>query len=339
VVVLLQLKVVALAVLLLSALSGVATAGVIFVSEDVADFGNFNQRAFPSACQNNPTVACGPTAVLNSFVYLQKTYPQIYGNRLIANTPNGPSNTLNALSRLMGCCAGTSPQNLLAGKMDYIDGNRAKKVTGVAPGTTTFASQFLRYNALGTMPTQQGTIPTMNFLLDQLGEMEDVEALIGFFRVTTTIVRGMQVTNYIYSGAHYVTVTGASFNSVNNNMQFGPGDTPNCISFIDPFGRNTTTTSGAIATCANLNNFMLPATVSNPITGNFLQIGNYFGAVGTSPVSSGLTDENTRTLILGLFAESPVRPRNVPEPASLFLLASSVTGLFMLRRRRMTDDT
>jgi hypothetical protein len=304
-------------------------AGIISVSETVGDFGTYNQRAFPTACRNNPTFACGPAAVLNSFVYLQKTYPMIYGNMLVANTPSGPRNTINALSTLMGCCMGTSPQNLLAGKMDYIDGNRAKKITGVAPGTTTFASQFLRYNPQG-MPTQQGTVPRMNFLLNQLGQMEDVEALIGFFKTSTVVVMGRRVTNYTYVGGHYVTVTGASYDDVNNDMRFDDGDTPNCISFIDPYGRDTRRTDGAIVSCASLANFMLPRTPSNPIMGDFLDITNYFGSVGTIPVSSGLTDNNTRTLLLGLFAESPVRRRNITEPAPLSLLISAIAGMIVI---------
>ena len=269
--------------------------------------------------------------MLNSFIYLQKTYPAISGNRLVAATPNGPTNTLNALSRLMGC-AGTTPQNLLAGKIDYIDGNRAKRVTGVAPGTTTFTSQFLQYNALGTAPTQIGTIPNMDFLLDQLGAMEGVEALIGFLRISTMFVNGRQVTNYTYSGAHYITVTSASYDDVNNDMRFDDGDKPECIGFIDPYGMTTRMTGGAIVTCAGLSNFTLPRTPSNPITGNFLEIPHYFGAVGTGPISGGLTDENTRTLILGLFSESPGRRQNVPEPASLLLLVSAIAGLVTLRR-------
>ncbi len=47
-------------------------------------------------------------------------------------------------------------------------------------------------------------------------------------------------TDYLRTGGHWVTVTGAAFNDNNNNMKFDAGDSLASISFIDPVGKDAT---------------------------------------------------------------------------------------------------
>jgi hypothetical protein len=310
---------------------GAARATIIFEPmTPLGAYGTYNQRAFPSACTNNPMKACGPVSVLNSFIFLQNTYPQIYGNRLVPMGRNQPAATLNTLSALMGCCNGTTPENLLAGKRAYIDG--AGAVRGVAPGTTRYDSQFLAtgipFIGATPQPTQRGTIPTMNFLLGQLHDGEDVEALISFYSKRTV----GNMTFYNYVGAHYLTVTGASYDDINNNLRFDAGDMPNCISFVDPYGRDARAQSGAIVSCASLAAMALPGGQQSVLNGDLLSITNYYGSVGTSPAN--INDQNTLTVITGLIAESPILP--APEPASLALFAGALAALGLVQRARKT---
>src|SRR5688572_14959976 len=51
-------------------------------SENAADFGHLRQADL-DGCGNLANEGCGPSAAVNSFLFLQKTYPDVYGGKLI----------------------------------------------------------------------------------------------------------------------------------------------------------------------------------------------------------------------------------------------------------------
>lgn len=189
-------------------LSSTALASTMAI--DQALYGHLDQGLVPGCTSeaglNN---ACGPTSVVNSFVYLQNRYPGIYGTLLTGGTTQqNLINTGENLACYMSCNSntGTAIGDFITGKMDYIN--------AVAPGTTTFAFQnfFDPVNSI---------LPTFNFLFNELSHGEDIELLIGWY------VFNAQSNQLERRGGHYVTLTGIS--SANND---GTGT----INFVDPSG-------------------------------------------------------------------------------------------------------
>src|SRR5262245_35686701 len=73
-----------LALIAVVLLAGPALAAPISYDVDLNSdnqFGTLKQTDV-TGCENNPTgtLACGPTAAVNSFVFLENVYPTIYGN-------------------------------------------------------------------------------------------------------------------------------------------------------------------------------------------------------------------------------------------------------------------
>ncbi|MEJ0018867.1 MAG: PEP-CTERM sorting domain-containing protein [Acetobacteraceae bacterium] len=271
-----------------------AQAGSVLVGQDSSTgYGMLNQRAISGACDDGE-MACGPTATVNSFIYLQNRYPLVYGTRLVPDMAH-PEDTVTQLAPMMGCVcgSGTTLSGLLAGKTAYIQGgNDALGVpqTGVAPGTTTFESQ-----------EDPGSIA---WLVEQLAKGQDVEMLYGHYtKDGATFTR---------NGGHWVTVTGVTYNDNNNNNNFDGGDTPANVSFIDPYGNDNTTLNGAIF---RQNVAMAAGLVNAGGFGNLLNL-------------SGLGGGDDYKLIDGWVAESPI-----PEPATLVLLVLGLAALSTLRRR------
>ncbi len=299
-----------------------AFAVLVTVSENPADFGHLNQRAI-GVCNGDPTDlskdrsnGCGPVAAVNSFVFLQKTYPGIYDNKLVANTPNGPRDAAAALATDMecNCDLGTASRKFLAGKAAYI--NRE------APNTTRIEFQ----NVFST----PSVTPTLAFLVDQLKAKQDVELLFGYY---TKNADG----TFTQTGAHYVTLTSASFNDMNGNGRVDPGDTPDSIAIIDQWGVDTTTINGALELPATVTTMMANiGTVASPNTRNFLYLTNYFGnANELNGNSNGIYRDaasggNTYVFVQMAAAESPI-----PEPSSLAVLAISLglLGVCVMRCR------
>jgi hypothetical protein len=158
--------------------------------EPVGDFGNLAQGA--TRC---PNVNCGATALVNSFVFLQKRYPRVYGNRLIGNRGMNPTSAeLVTAADNLSCAflgnrqppniaVGTPIGDFILGKMDYFDNN--------APNTTMFEAQisetwgnaivvFHKGPPVNNKPAcvQDNTRPTAQFLYDQLDAGEDVEIVV-----------------------------------------------------------------------------------------------------------------------------------------------------------------
>ena len=218
-----------LAVLGLS--QGRAWAEFLYVSYQPELLGNLMQN-------NNST--CGPVAVTNSLVYLQRLYSSIYKDTLVPSKdplfPTVPEEqaVATALAAFMGTNAvGTTWDQLYLGKKTYISGGRGTK--GVAPGTTSY-----KVVARKDWPSQDGpkpkdvqdnTYPTAQFIYDQLRSRRDIELL---------------VTNDTDSTAHWVTVTGIRFDTEKGTGKIyyvdpltgGPGETR--IEFHSDIGDLTT---------------------------------------------------------------------------------------------------
>ena len=272
---------------------GVARADVYDIQKQVALYGNLNQNLIPPP--NLGASACGPTAAVNSYVYLEQKYPAVYGRLLVPdNNPNnglydqaelvavgtalaGP-NYMNTQAVAPGANSGTWDDMFIYGKYQYIEDN--------APGTTVYAAQLSSTwdgpgRPVGQDPpiakpdwVQDNTIPTWQFLYDELVACEDVEILI-----TDS------------DWGHYLTLTGFHWNDVNNNLTIDANE--GTIDYIDP-------ATGAFAG-------------PSPMFQNVLD-GQIFVSYGLFPNAQ---------LVMAV-SESPI-----PEPAGLALL-----GLALLRVRR-----
>jgi hypothetical protein len=175
---------------------------------DPTKFGHVSQNATAlmgvCAAANGLNYACGPVAAVNSFVFLQNTYPDIYDNSLTNGNNVGTVMSL-AMPNFMNCVAcngGTTIANFISGKKKWIEQQ--------VPGKTAYSDM---------------QNPTPAYILGQLkafnGKGEDVELLIGFYDKTT----GMRV------GGHYVTDYGIA---TGNSMD---------LWFVDPNGGMGTNTA------------------------------------------------------------------------------------------------
>jgi hypothetical protein len=170
-----------------------------------AAFGNLNQHDVPG-CGD---FACGPTAAVNSFVFLQNKYPSIYDTSLVphiaGNTPyQDEVAAAQALQspNYMNCtaCNGGTLLN------DFINGKR-KWIEDHVPGKTVYKD------------SAQSNWP---FLYNELNAMEDVELLVGFYDANGNRI-----------GGHYVTLS--SFHWVDQNMDgIINGNETATIDFVDP---------------------------------------------------------------------------------------------------------
>lgn len=190
---------------LVGSLSVASSVFALSIHLDQADFGHLNQ-AEVSGCTDDDTGinnACGPTAALNSLVFLETRYPTIYDHNLVPHIDNNTAlqdqvAAAETLACLMSCNStdGTEIHDFIRGKHDYIEGQ--------VPGMTIYRDR---------------PDPNFNFLFRELSDGEDVELLFGFYRLNPDTGRLDRV------GGHYVTLTG--IDSPTNN---GTGS----IDFIDP---------------------------------------------------------------------------------------------------------
>jgi len=162
-------------------------------------YNSYIQPGATMPLQNTAGGVCAATALMNSFVYLQNSYPSVYGPGL--TTGSNPENTLaEARDELCGVIGPANNQNIWQGKLDWFN--------MFAPGHTVFAGMTV--DNVSTWADKQFltglTAPTVAFLMSQIAAGEDVE--IG-------ITGGTE---------HELTLTG---------IQVGPGGAIS-ISYIDP---------------------------------------------------------------------------------------------------------
>jgi hypothetical protein len=171
-------------------------------------FGNLKQTDVPGCGMG--LFACGPTAAVNSFAFLQRKFPNIYDHKLIPDTDMQGDidyqEMVDAALALGGddymmcaeCTGGTFIDKFISGKRKWIQER--------APGSTIFKDQ---------------QNPQWQFLFGELWDMEDVELLVGFYDDA-----GARL------GGHYVTLT--RFWWEDTNMDDRINETGAMIGFVDP---------------------------------------------------------------------------------------------------------
>jgi hypothetical protein len=206
-------------ILALCAPPSAASAKQVKSMEDATLFGTLDQAA-----TNCPNVNCGPTAAVNSFVYLQNAFPKIYKTPLVP-TVNGKTPSAaeqKAVANKLGtdymknCCGtsmdGTNIGDFILGKMDYIEA-QDKSVTIYAAQIPGMWANVIPKHLDAPKPAyvQQNTIPTLSFIAAQLGAKEDVEILLDNDK----------------GQLHYLTLTGLDYNDATNMGTFN---------YVDPLG-------------------------------------------------------------------------------------------------------
>lgn len=203
-------------------------------------YGNLDQDDIPNGGQ----YMCGPTAAINSFVYLQNKYPGTYNSSLIGDADgDGQSNTYQDLKKVAQTVGGANYMNtkqvggagssgtwddmFIYGKYQYVETQLANRTVYAAQLVSTWG-----WGNDGTRPVdeippivkpawvQQNTSPTWQFITNELQSCEDLEILINW-----TDEEGAQ--------GHYLTTSGFHWIDVDNDLvvDFGEGA---LIDYIDP---------------------------------------------------------------------------------------------------------
>jgi len=208
-------------------------AKLIEVELDADLFGRLDQQT--TAC---PNTSCGPSAAINSFVFLQNRYPDLYDHKLVPSTtaapgggPGVPSlddqkNAAEVLGGVpyMGTCVacgatGTYVEDFILGKRDYIEAK--------VPGKTIYHAQIghkWRETIEETDDTPAGThpmTPKPDFVQDERPpELPFLAA---------ELKKGQDIELFMFGpdGAHYITLTGLSFDDTTNQ---------GTMKFVDPWG-------------------------------------------------------------------------------------------------------
>jgi len=199
------------AVILLSAFKAQANNFNVYnVYHDWTLYGNLNQNDIPGV----GNIACGPTAAVNSFVYLENMYPKVYDHKLIPDFNNNniyhDTPDLVAVAQTLASPAymnmgpgGTYADNFIYGKWKYIEQN--------VPGKTIYKAQ----NSWDWTrpPVEQPdwvhqVFPSWDFLYREIRDCEDVEILIN------------------NSSDHYLTLTSIFWDETTNSGK---------IDYIDPW--------------------------------------------------------------------------------------------------------
>ena len=201
-----------------------AVAEPITYGLDFNEFGHVQNTVCPDA----PDGICAAVATMNSFAFLKKHYPEVYGTTKI---DRGIQSNLDIAALSFATEGWTSPngderlgyyqrtgdalQNLWETKIQWVE--------DWAPGTTLFHGQA---HATGTHPdtwlrgaSVAQNYPDFQFLLNEIKNGEDVELVI-------------RSTDPEKPGAHVLTLTGISFDDKNTN---GVCDPKECLlAWIDP---------------------------------------------------------------------------------------------------------
>jgi len=210
-----------LTVMITIAFSGPLHADMIRANLDPKKFGNLDQDNVPiiGAC------ACGPTAAVNSFVYLQNMFPQIYNKSLVPDTNKDgmlSQPEMAAVATILGGAAYMDTRPDIGGTYieDFIFGKR-KYLEEKVPGKTVYEAQIsIKWGRpRAPKPEPSNGIPKPGFVQDM------TPARLGF--IAQELKDGEDVEVFVEGprGSHYLTITGIIYDDTTNI-----GTT----SFIDP---------------------------------------------------------------------------------------------------------
>jgi len=188
-----------------------ANAASITATEDAAKFGHLDQAA--TSCKLS---GCGATSAVNSFVYLQNMFPNVFSTPLVPKagdtlTQEDMVAVADELSRRMGTGPnGTNIEDFILGKMSYLEEKNK--------GRTKYSAQLaLAWDSIAVKPdfVKDQTPPTLSFIASEIKAGEDVEAFLAG-----------------PDGRHFITLTGISYDDIANT---------GTLSFVDPLGGKDTT--------------------------------------------------------------------------------------------------
>ena len=202
-----------------------ADAGTTYTAnETLANFGTVNQF---NVSPTNGEMSCVPTATMNSFIFLQNSYPAVFGND--ANgfpvLRGGQGSWENAAALLGGASYmktaannGTTIANWIGGKVSYL--NKYSPVSIIFDGMDSLSA------AANRPLWDTDANPTVNFLLQELQANEDVE--LGIYPDKSEVI------------GHALTLTGLTWIDADNSLTFDLGDTLT-LNIMDPANPNGNT--------------------------------------------------------------------------------------------------
>ncbi len=182
----------------------------------------WSQYTYGNLDQNSPGItvggggqnACGPTATVNSFTYLQNRYGL---TGLIQDDPNTAASaeidTVNNLGNAMGITQnGVTAAGFFAGKRQWINNWNANN--GNQPDIVVH----------GMGEGADGVTPTWQFIYNELVKGQDLELGIRWLNQDGSL-----------DGGHVITGSSFYFDDTNNDMIIGGGETAT-LNFVDPWG-------------------------------------------------------------------------------------------------------
>ncbi|MDI6828599.1 MAG: PEP-CTERM sorting domain-containing protein [Armatimonadota bacterium] len=188
------------------------------VQKETQLYGNLKQGDIPGW----GNVACGPTAAINSFVYLQNKYPEVYHSRLIGDADgDGDMNDYQDLIAVADLLGTPAYMNTIANNTtwhdDFIWGKWAF-IEERGDSTIYTAQDFWNWNnpARPKPAWVSAGYPTWDFLYNELASCQDVEILLTW-----------------EDGGHYLTLTSFHWTDSDFDAIIDPEESAT-IDYIDP---------------------------------------------------------------------------------------------------------